>query len=116
MPDLTTTAAAQASKIAYAMAGVKPKDVDVVEVYDAFTINTILFLEDLGFCKKGEGGDFVSNGNIAPGGSLLEELLHGLDIMFLGVFGGACRCYVLYSAGPHAVPPHCHLGFWAVNA
>jgi hypothetical protein len=52
------------------MAGSRPKDVDVLELYDAFTINTILFLEDLGFCKKGEGGAFVSGGRIAPGGAL----------------------------------------------
>ena len=70
MPDLTTTAAVESSKRAYSMAGLKPADVDVVELYDAFTINTILLLEDLGFCAKGEGGAFVSNGNIAPGGSL----------------------------------------------
>jgi acetyl-CoA acetyltransferase len=42
----------------------------VLEIYDAFTINTILFLEDLGFCPKGEGGRFVENGRIAPGGEL----------------------------------------------
>ena len=45
-----------------------PKDIDVVELYDAFTINPILFLEDLGFCAKGEGGAFISGGRIAPGG------------------------------------------------
>lgn len=43
---------------------------DVVELYDAFTINPILFLEDLGFCAKGEGGPFVAGGGIAPGGCL----------------------------------------------
>ena len=47
-----------------------PKDIDVVRIYDAFSINTILALEDLGFCKKGEGGPFVENGAIAPGGKL----------------------------------------------
>ncbi len=50
-----------------------PQDVDVVELYDAFTINTLLFLEDLGFCKKGEGGAFVSGGRIAPGGEAARE-------------------------------------------
>ncbi len=45
-------------------------DIDVVQLYDAFTINTILFLEDLGFCPKGEGGRFVEGGRIAPGGTL----------------------------------------------
>ena len=52
------------------MAGLSPSDIDVLQLYDAFTINPILFLEDLGFCRKGEGGAFVANGRIAPGGSL----------------------------------------------
>ena len=50
------------------MAGITPHEVDVVQLYDAFTINPILFLEDLGFCPKGEGGRFVSGGRIGPGG------------------------------------------------
>ncbi|MFI7006683.1 thiolase [Streptomyces sp. NPDC050145] len=70
MPDLTTTAAVDSGRRAFGMAGLKPSDVDVVELYDAFTINTIHFLEDLGFCAKGEGGAFVSGGRIAPGGEL----------------------------------------------
>ncbi|MFE1317300.1 thiolase [Kitasatospora phosalacinea] len=70
MPDLTTTAAADSGRRAFEMAGLKPADVDVVQLYDAFTINPILFLEDLGFCAKGEGGAFVSGGRIAPGGDL----------------------------------------------
>ena len=69
MPDLTTTSAAQSGAQAFAMAGLKAADMDMAQVYDAFTINTILFLEDLGFCKKGEGGAFVSGGRIAPGGA-----------------------------------------------
>ena len=56
MPDLTMTGVAEASRRAFAQAGITPADVDVVELYDAFTINTILFLEDMGFCAKGEGG------------------------------------------------------------
>ncbi|MBL8543354.1 MAG: hypothetical protein JNJ63_06050 [Hyphomonadaceae bacterium] len=70
MPSLTTTGAARAGARAYAQAGVKPSDFDVLELYDAFTINTILFLEDLGFCPKGEGARFVEGGRIAPGGAL----------------------------------------------
>jgi acetyl-CoA acetyltransferase len=45
-------------------------DVDLLMLYDAFTINTLLFLEDLGFCPKGEAGRFVADGAIAPGGRL----------------------------------------------
>ena len=53
MPSLTTTGLAEASRRAFAQAGITAADVDVVELYDAFTINTILFLEDMGFCAKG---------------------------------------------------------------
>jgi acetyl-CoA acetyltransferase len=70
MDDLTTTTAVQSGQRAFEMARLTPTDVDVVELYDAFTINTILFLEDLGFVPKGEGGRFVSDGRIAPGGEL----------------------------------------------
>ena len=70
MPDLTVTAAVDSGARAYAMAGLGPRDMQLVELYDAFTINTLLFLEDLGFCAKGEGGAFVQNGGIAPGGRL----------------------------------------------
>jgi len=88
MPDLTVTPAKAAAEAAFAMAQVKPSDIDVVELYDAFTINTILFLEDMGFCKKGEGGHFVSNGNIAPGGSLpVNTNGGGLSCVHPGMYG-----------------------------
>jgi len=70
MPDLTTTCAVQSSRRAFDMARISVTEVDVVELYDAFSINTLLFLEDLGFCAKGEGGAFVANGAIGPGGRL----------------------------------------------
>jgi len=70
MPSLTTTAAVQSGREAFAMAGLAPADVDVVQVYDAFTINAVMLLEDLGFCPKGEGGAFVGDGRLRPGGSL----------------------------------------------
>jgi acetyl-CoA acetyltransferase len=70
------------------MAGLGPQDIDVVEIYDAFTINTILFLEDLGFCQKGEGGAFVSGGRIAPGGSLpVNTNGGGLSYCHPGMYG-----------------------------
>ena len=68
MPSLTLTAAQQSGHAAFSMAGMRPGDVNAAQIYDAFSICTILFLEDLGFCKKGEGGHFVSGGNISPGG------------------------------------------------
>src|SRR4029077_11930408 len=88
MPDLTVTGAAQSGPRAFAMAGLAPKDVDVLELYDAFTINTLLFLEDLGYCKKGEGGAFVSGGRIAPGGALpVNTNGGGLSCVHPGMYG-----------------------------
>lgn len=88
MPNLVETGAAHSGKQAYQAAGLGPKDMDVVMLYDAFTINTILFLEDLGFCKKGEGGAFVSGGRIAPGGSLpVNTNGGGLSYCHPGMYG-----------------------------
>jgi acetyl-CoA acetyltransferase len=88
MPDLTVTAASQSGREAFAMAGLGPKDMDVVQLYDAFTINTILFLEDLGFCPKGEGGRFVADGAIAPGGKLpVNTNGGGLSCVHPGMYG-----------------------------
>ena len=69
MEDLTVTPAVESGRKAFAQAGLTPADVDVVQLYDAFTINPILFLEDLGFCSKGEGGAFIEGGRIEPGGA-----------------------------------------------
>ncbi len=55
---------------AFRTAGLAPADVDVVELYDSFTITVLLALEDLGFCAKGEGGAFVADGPLRPGGAL----------------------------------------------
>ena len=88
MPDLTCTGALRSGRAAYAMARLTPGDVDVVELYDAFTINTLLFLEDLGFCKKGEGGAFVADGRIAPGGALpVNTNGGGLSYCHPGMYG-----------------------------
>ena len=88
MPDLTATAAVASGRAAYRMAGIGPADVDVVEVYDAFTINTLLFLEDLGFCTKGDGGSFVAGGRIAPGGALpVNTNGGGLSYCHPGMYG-----------------------------
>src|SRR4051794_5983778 len=70
MADLTRTAAAESGPRAFAEAGVGPGDVASAQLYDAFTITPLLFLEDLGFCAKGEGGAFVEDGRTGPGGAL----------------------------------------------
>ncbi len=88
MPDLTVTAASQSGAEAFAMAGLQPKDIQLLELYDAFTINTILFLEDLGFCAKGEGGAFVEGGALGPGGRLpVNTNGGGLSCTHPGMYG-----------------------------
>lgn len=88
MRDFTTTAARESGARAFAAAEVAPGDIDLVELYDAFTINTILFLEDLGFCAKGEGGAFVEGGRIAPGGVLpVNTNGGGLSCVHPGMYG-----------------------------
>jgi acetyl-CoA acetyltransferase len=69
-PDLTRLGLAKAAPKAFAMAGVTHADIDVAEVYDCFTYIVLCQLEDMGFCRKGEGGDFVMNGTIALDGKL----------------------------------------------
>src|SRR5690606_33176462 len=62
--------------------------IDVLQLYDAFTINTLLFLEDLGFAKKGEAGPMVATGAIAPGGSLAVNTNGGgLSCCHPGMYG-----------------------------
>ena len=65
--DLTHTAAVWSGPRAFAEAGVKPADIKYASIYDSFTITVLMQLEDLGFCKKGEGGKFVSDGNLISG-------------------------------------------------
>lgn len=69
-PDLTITPGLASGRDAFGMAGIKPADVDVFEPYDNFTHGVLLYLEDLGFCGKGEAGAFVADGRLRPGGSL----------------------------------------------
>ena len=62
--DMTTSAAAQSAPIAYSEAGVKPAEIDIAMIYDSFSITVLTILEDLGFCKKGEGGAWVEGGRL----------------------------------------------------
>jgi acetyl-CoA acetyltransferase len=88
MPNLTTTAGAISGPNAFRMAGVSPSDVDVLEGYDSFTITSLLHLEDLGFCEKGEGGAFAADGNLGPGGSIpMNTQGGGLSYTHPGMFG-----------------------------
>jgi len=89
MPDLAhLLPAKQAGKTAMEMAGVSHSDIDVVQIYDSFTITVLLSLEALGFCKPGEGGPFVSNQNTAPGGAFpMNTSGGGLSALHPGMFG-----------------------------
>jgi acetyl-CoA acetyltransferase len=88
MPDLTVTAASESGPRALAHAGVALADVKLAMLYDAFTICTLLFLEDLGFCPKGEAGRFVEGGAIAPGGKLAVNTNGGgLSCVHPGMYG-----------------------------
>jgi acetyl-CoA acetyltransferase len=86
--DLTTSAAADSSQRLYEMAGLGPDDIDLAELYDAFTPLVLLQLEDYGFCKKGDAAAFAADGTTALGGSLpvnthggflSEGYVHGLN-------------------------------------
>lgn len=88
MADLTVTPAVDSGARAFAIAGLTPADVDVAEIYDAFTICTIALLEDLGFVAKGEGGPFVEQQGIGPGGALpVNTNGGGLSCTHPGMYG-----------------------------
>ena len=88
MPDLVRTSAIDSSKRAFKMSNYKATDMDTIQLYDAFTINTLLFLEDLGFCKKGEAIELVKNNNIGPSGNLkVNTNGGGLSCVHPGMYG-----------------------------
>ncbi|MEM7819506.1 MAG: thiolase domain-containing protein [Candidatus Aenigmatarchaeota archaeon] len=68
----------KASKEAFDQAGLTPKNIDLIEVHDCFSINEIICIEDLGFCKKGEGGKFVEEGKIRIDGEIPTNTTGGL--------------------------------------
>ena len=68
--DFTVGPAAVAGKMAFDRAGVRPDEIDVANIYDAFTYMLMITLEALGFCAKGDGGSFVEGGRLELGGSL----------------------------------------------
>ena len=88
MPDLTVTPAKISGARAFSMAGVAPSDIDVLQLYDSFTITVLMQLEDLGFCAKGEGGSFVEGARLAPGGAQPANTGGGgLSCLHTGMFG-----------------------------
>jgi acetyl-CoA acetyltransferase len=106
----------------YARAGISPSDIDVAQLYENFTGQVLMAIEDFGFCKRGEGGPFVEGGAVewphgrlpinTAGGNLAEAYIHGLSLVNEGVrqlrgestsqVEGAQHCLVV--AGPSAPP------------
>jgi acetyl-CoA acetyltransferase len=91
---ITRVAGYHAREIVFGQAGIAPDDVDVTGSYDAFTFTTMLQLEEYGFCKKGEGGPYVSSGiielggkrpNNTSGGHLCEGYTHGMSMVIENV-------------------------------
>lgn len=76
--DLTHTMAGAAADTAYRMSGLGPKDMDVAQLYDCFTITVLMTLEAYGFCKPGQGAGFVRGGNLELGGGLPINTAGGL--------------------------------------
>lgn len=68
--DFTVSPAAVSGRLAFERAGLRPQEMDFAEIYDAFTYMTLVTLEDLGFCAKGEGGAFVEKGRLTLSGAL----------------------------------------------
>ena len=77
-PDMTATAAAASAQTAFRMARLGPKDIDVAQLYDCFSIVPLMTLEDYGFCRKGQGGCFVEDEGISIGGRLPVNTSGGL--------------------------------------
>jgi acetyl-CoA acetyltransferase len=93
-PDLTSTQAKIAAATAFKMAGLTPKDIDVAQIYDCFTITVLMTLEDYGFAQRGQVADFVKGGNIeldgelpvnTSGGLLSETGMPGMQLIHEGV-------------------------------
>ncbi len=88
--DITTSAAAQSGPEAFGQAGVTPDEIDIAMIYDSFTITVAVMLEDLGFCKKGEAGAYVSGGRMRwdnPDGPALNTDGGGLSSNHPGMRG-----------------------------
>lgn len=117
-PVLTSTAAKISAETAFRMAGLRPKDIDVAQIYDCYTIAVLMTLEDYGFCAKGEGGRFVEGGRVGPsgelpintsGGLLSETGMPGLQLIMEGVrqmrgtsvnqIGSARKCIISNQGG-----------------
>ncbi len=104
-PTITDSEAKMIAPHLFRKAGLKPEDIDVAQLYDCFTYTQLVLIEDYGFCKKGEGGEFVQDGRIEIGGELPinthgghlgEAYIHGFTHIVEGVkqMRGTSTCQV----------------------
>jgi acetyl-CoA acetyltransferase len=86
--DVTTSGAVESSRRAFERAKTDLSEIDVFEIYDAFSSQLLIMLEDIGLCPKGEGGRFVESTDFGPGGKLpLNTSGGGLSYLHPGMFG-----------------------------
>jgi acetyl-CoA acetyltransferase len=121
LPEYVSANQAALAQELYARAGVTPKDIDVAQIYENFTGQVLMSIEDHGFCKRGEGGPFVENGRIeiggelpinTSGGNLSEAYIHGFELVNEAVrqLRGTSTCQVqgaeicLVASGPNVAP------------
>ena len=115
IPDFASTPAAVTGPSALQQAGRSHDDLDFVQIYDAFTISVLLALEDLGFCTKGDGGEYVEDGKLRPGGALpFNTNGGGLSFRHGGMLGlnliiEACRQLTGTALGARIEAPTCGL-------
>jgi acetyl-CoA C-acetyltransferase len=114
--DITTSGALASGRTAFAESGVQPSDIRYVSLYDSFTITVLMQLEDLGFCRKGEGGHFVEDGNLISGVGRLPFNTDGGGLCnnHPGNRGGMTKMIeavrqVRGEAHPKVQVPNCHL-------
>src|SRR5258707_12219813 len=96
-PTLTTTPAMAAARQAYEMAGVSAADMQIAQTNSNFSHQSMIMLEDLGFCGKGEAAGFIAGGHTSPGGSLAYNTNGGVRLFGRGRTshhtGGATRLF-----------------------
>jgi acetyl-CoA acetyltransferase len=113
-PEFTTTPQVASAPPAFAQAGITPSDVDVLTLYDPFTIAALLQIEDMGFCAKGEGGPFVADGALDFDGGVLPYNTHGGMLSHAYVLGIAHVVEVVRQLRGEAASqvPDCQVGVY----
>ena len=115
--ETLASGAVLAKQSAFKMAGIGLDDIDIVELYDCYTFTVLVCLEDYGFCKKGDGGPFVADGRIAPGGALPVNTGGGqLSSFYMwGMTPVSEGIIQMRGAGGQRQVPHAHIALVSGN-